>query len=91
MIIGSTRQALMVSLQSSLVVFIIIRNGPLTIKMMIHLKKSSQFFFCIIIYASTEDRTEFTLALVFQCLVSSVQKQLPKLIFRLLLMGAGCV
>ncbi|KAL5167010.1 K(+) efflux antiporter 2, chloroplastic [Glycine soja] len=52
------------------------------------LKKSSRFFSASF-FSSAEDGTEFTPASVFQGLVLSVQKQLPKLIFGLLLMGAG--
>ena len=54
------------------------------------LKKSSRFFSASF-FSSAEDGTEFTPASVFQSFVLSVQKQLPKLIFGLLLMGAGCV
>ncbi|KAG5008314.1 hypothetical protein JHK85_026856 [Glycine max] len=52
------------------------------------LKKSSRFFSASF-FSSAEDGTEFTPASVFQSFVLSVQKQLPKLIFGLLLMGAG--
>ncbi|CAJ1817786.1 unnamed protein product [Sphenostylis stenocarpa] len=52
------------------------------------LKKSSRFFSASF-FSFTEDGTEFTPASVFQGLILSVQKQLPKLIFGLLLMGAG--
>ncbi|XP_047177362.1 K(+) efflux antiporter 2, chloroplastic-like [Vigna umbellata] len=52
------------------------------------LKKSSRFFSASF-FSFTEDGTEFTPASVFQGLIISVQKQLPKLIFGLLLMGAG--
>ncbi|XP_027353500.1 K(+) efflux antiporter 2, chloroplastic-like [Abrus precatorius] len=52
------------------------------------LKKSSRFFSASF-FSFTEDGAEFTPAAVFQGLVLSVQKQLPKLIFGLLLMGAG--
>ncbi|KAK7340228.1 hypothetical protein VNO77_20926 [Canavalia gladiata] len=52
------------------------------------LKKSSRFFSASF-FSFTEDGTEFTPASVFQSLVLSVQKQFPKLIFGLLLMGGG--
>ncbi|RDX99798.1 K(+) efflux antiporter 2, chloroplastic, partial [Mucuna pruriens] len=52
------------------------------------LKKSSRFFSASF-FSFTEDETEFTPASVFQGFVFAVQKQLPKLIFGLLLMGAG--
>lgn len=54
------------------------------------LKKSSRFFSASF-FSFTEDGTEFTPASVFQGLIISVQKQLPKLIFGFLLMGAGSV
>ncbi|KAK7394805.1 hypothetical protein VNO78_15344 [Psophocarpus tetragonolobus] len=52
------------------------------------LKKSSRFFSASF-FSFSEDGTEFTPSSVFQGLVLSVQKQLPKLILGLLLMGAG--
>ncbi|XP_061371581.1 K(+) efflux antiporter 2, chloroplastic-like [Gastrolobium bilobum] len=52
------------------------------------LKKSSRFFSASF-FSFTEDGTDFTPASVFQSLVLSAQKQLPKLILGLLLMGAG--
>ncbi|TKY65483.1 K(+) efflux antiporter 2 [Spatholobus suberectus] len=61
-------------------------SSPLVPKAL--LKKSSRFFPASF-FSFTEDGTEFTPASVFQGLVLSVQKQLPKLIFGLLLMGAG--
>ncbi|XP_068484727.1 K(+) efflux antiporter 2, chloroplastic-like isoform X2 [Phaseolus vulgaris] len=52
------------------------------------LKKSSRFFSASY-FSFTEDGSEFTPASVFQGVILSVRKQLPKLIFGLLLMGAG--
>jgi len=54
------------------------------------LKKSSRFFSASY-FSFTEDGSEFTPASVFQGVILSVRKQLPKLIFGLLLMGAGSV
>lgn len=54
------------------------------------LKKSSRFFSASF-FSSTEDGTEFSPTSVFQGFMLSAQKQLPKLILGLLLMGAGCV
>ncbi|XP_028770388.1 K(+) efflux antiporter 2, chloroplastic [Neltuma alba] len=52
------------------------------------LKKSSRFFSASF-FSFSEDGTEFTPASVFQGFVESVQKQLPKVVLGLLLMGAG--
>jgi len=54
------------------------------------LKKSSRFFSASF-FSFTEDGSEFTPASVFQGVILSLRKQLPKLIFGLLLMGAGSV
>lgn len=54
------------------------------------LKKSSRFFSASF-FSFTEDGTEFTPASVFQGLVESVQKQLPKVILGFLLVGARYV
>ncbi|XP_054780971.1 K(+) efflux antiporter 2, chloroplastic-like isoform X2 [Prosopis cineraria] len=52
------------------------------------LKKSSRFFSASF-FSFSVDGTEFTPASVFQGFVESVQKQLPKMVLGLLLMGAG--
>ncbi|XP_041009793.1 K(+) efflux antiporter 2, chloroplastic-like [Juglans microcarpa x Juglans regia] len=52
------------------------------------LKKSSRFFSASF-FSFTVDGTELTLASVFQGLMGSVRKQGPKLVFGLLLFGAG--
>ncbi|KAG7994343.1 hypothetical protein I3843_01G053800 [Carya illinoinensis] len=52
------------------------------------LKKSSRFFSASF-FSFTVDGTELTLASVFQGLMESVRKQWPKLVFGLLLFGAG--
>ncbi|KAJ1408583.1 Sodium/solute symporter superfamily [Sesbania bispinosa] len=52
------------------------------------LKKSSRFFSASF-FSFTEDEAESTPASVFQGLVLSAKKQLPKLVLGLLLMGAG--
>ncbi|KAF5464220.1 hypothetical protein F2P56_014312 [Juglans regia] len=52
------------------------------------LKKSSRFFSASF-FSFTVDGTEWTLASVFQGLMGSVRKQGPKLVFGLLLFGAG--
>ncbi|KAJ1426876.1 Sodium/solute symporter superfamily [Sesbania bispinosa] len=52
------------------------------------LKKSSRFFSASF-FSFTEDEAESTPASVFQGLVLSAKKQLPKLVIGLLLMGAG--
>ncbi|KAK7256760.1 hypothetical protein RIF29_30222 [Crotalaria pallida] len=61
-------------------------SSPLAPKAL--LKKSSRFFSASF-FSSTEDGAEFSPASVFQGLVLSAQKQLPKLVLGLLLMGAG--
>ncbi|KAF7844630.1 K(+) efflux antiporter 2, chloroplastic-like [Senna tora] len=52
------------------------------------LKKSSRFFPASF-FSFAVDGTEFTPASVFQGLMESAQKQLPKVVLALLLMGAG--
>ncbi|XP_038878214.1 K(+) efflux antiporter 2, chloroplastic [Benincasa hispida] len=52
------------------------------------LKKSSRFFSASF-FSFTVDGTEFTPALVFQGLLDSTKKQLPKLIVGAVLLGAG--
>ncbi|CAM8922554.1 unnamed protein product [Rhodiola kirilowii] len=52
------------------------------------LKKSSRFFPASF-FSSAGDETEFTAASVFQGLIEYSRKQLPKLVFALLLLGAG--
>ncbi|XP_019460652.1 PREDICTED: K(+) efflux antiporter 2, chloroplastic-like isoform X1 [Lupinus angustifolius] len=52
------------------------------------LKKSSRFFSASF-FSSNEEESEFSPASVFQGLMLSAQKQLPKLVLGLLLMGAG--
>lgn len=54
------------------------------------LKKSSRFFSASF-FSFTEDGTEFTPAAFFQGFMEAAQKQLPKVVLGLLLMGAGCV
>ena len=54
------------------------------------LKKSSRFFSASF-FSFTVDGTEFTPALVFQGLLDSTKKQLPKLIVGAVLLGAGYV
>jgi len=54
------------------------------------LKKSSRFFPASF-FSSSTDEFDYSLASVFNDLVESAQKQLPKLIVGLLLVGAGCV
>ena len=63
-------------------------NSPLAPKA--SLKKSSRFFPASF-FSFTADETDYTPASVFHGLVESAQKQLPKLIVGLLLIGAGCV
>ncbi|KAL3618654.1 K(+) efflux antiporter 2, chloroplastic [Castilleja foliolosa] len=52
------------------------------------LKKSSRFFSASF-FSSTSDGEEFTPASVFRGLVESARKQMPKLVFGSLLVGAG--
>ncbi|KAK7349535.1 hypothetical protein VNO77_06978 [Canavalia gladiata] len=52
------------------------------------LKKSSRFFPASF-FSFTADETDYTPASIFHGLVESVQKQLPKLVVGLLLIGAG--
>ncbi|TKY63884.1 K(+) efflux antiporter 2 [Spatholobus suberectus] len=54
------------------------------------LKKSSRFFPASF-FSFTADETDYTPASVFHGLVDSAQKQLPKLVVGLLLIGAGVV
>ncbi|KAL3009200.1 hypothetical protein AAZX31_07G070700 [Glycine max] len=63
-------------------------NSPLAPKA--SLKKSSRFFPASF-FSFTADETDYTPASVFHGLVESAQKQLPKLIVGLLLIGAGLV
>ncbi|KAJ7951121.1 K(+) efflux antiporter 2, chloroplastic-like [Quillaja saponaria] len=58
-------------------------NAPKTL-----LKKSSRFFSASF-FSFTVDGTDFTPASVFQGLMLSARKQLPKLVIGLLLLGAG--
>ncbi|KAK7274515.1 hypothetical protein RIF29_15607 [Crotalaria pallida] len=61
-------------------------NSPIAPKA--SLKKSSRFFPASF-FSFTVDETDQTPGSVFQGLLESTQKQLPKLVFGLLLMGAG--
>ncbi|CAJ1950075.1 unnamed protein product [Sphenostylis stenocarpa] len=63
-------------------------NSPVAPKTL--LKKSSRFFPASF-FSFTADETDYTPASVFHGLVESAQKQLPKLIVGLLLIGTGLV
>ncbi|XP_042053882.1 K(+) efflux antiporter 2, chloroplastic-like [Salvia splendens] len=54
------------------------------------LKKSSRFFSASF-FSSTADEEEFTPGSIFHGLVESAKKQLPKLVFGSLLVGAGAI
>ncbi|XP_020233144.1 K(+) efflux antiporter 2, chloroplastic [Cajanus cajan] len=55
------------------------------------LQKKSSRFFPASFFSFTTDETDYTPESLFHGIVESVQKQLPKLVFGLLLIGAGVV